>query len=126
MMMVEARRAERVRSFLRARIVFNNHNTTIECTIKNISAGGAKIELSNTMSIPETFVLEVPQKGRSHRAKLSWRNETSIGVEFLDDEPGQVERGEIERLRQENRTLRGLVARLTHRLEQLGQSVSDD
>ena len=123
MMMVEARRAERVRSFLKARIVFNNHNTTIECTIKNISTSGAKIEIGNAMSIPETFDLEIPQKGRSHRARLSWRNATAIGVEFIDEEAGRTERVEIERLRLENRTLRETVAKLSRRLEQLGQTV---
>ena len=126
MMMAEARRAERVRSFLRARIVFNNSNTTIECTIKNISAGGAKIELGNAMSIPETFDLEIPQKGRMHRARLSWRNDTAIGVEFVDDEPARFERGELERLRQENRTLRETVAKLSTRLRQLGHSQTPD
>ena len=125
MMMVEARRAERVRSFLRARIVFNNNNTSIECTIKNFSAGGAKIELGNTMSIPETFDLEIPQKGRRHRAKLSWRNETAIGVEFIDDER-QGESSEVERLRQDNRALREVVAKLTRRLEQLGHGAAQD
>ena len=128
MMMVEARRAERVRSFLRARIIFNNHSTTIDCVIKNISRSGAKIDLGNSMSIPETFDLEVPQKGRTFRARLSWRNETSIGVAFVDDEPAGRDRarGEVERLKQENRTLRLSVAQLTKRLEQLGQSVTQD
>ncbi len=126
MMMVEARRAERVRSFLRARIIFNNHSTTIDCVIKNISRAGAKIELGNSMSIPETFDLEVPQKGRSFRARLSWRNETSIGVEFVEDDAVERDRGEVERLRQENRALRASVAQLTKRLEQLGQPAMQD
>lgn len=126
MMMVEARRAERVRSFLRARIAFNNGSTTIECTIKNISANGAKIEIGNTMSIPETFDLEIPQKGRTHRARLSWRNDTAIGVEFIGDEPVHVERREIERLKIENRALHDRVAKLTRRLEQFGQLVLED
>ena len=128
MMMVEARRAERVRSFRRARIIFNNHSTTIDCVIKNISRSGAKIEIGNSMSIPETFDLEVPQKGRTFRARLSWRSETAIGVEFVEEEPvGQDrDRGEVERLRQENRALRQSVAQLTKRLEQLGHSVIQD
>ena len=36
------------------------------------------------MTIPGAFELEVPQKGRTYRARLTWRDERSIGVEFLD------------------------------------------
>ncbi len=125
MMMIEARRAERVRSFLRARIVFNNQNSTVDCTIKNFSLYGAKIELANSVSIPSTFELEVPQKGRTYRAKLSWRDDEAIGVEFMDEDaaPRDVARPKLERLERENRTLRATVAQLTKRLEDLGQAV---
>ena len=126
MMMIEARRAERIRSFLRARIIFNNQNTTIDCTIKNISAYGAKIDLTDAMSIPDFFHLEVPQKGRTYRARLSWRDQTAIGVEFIEDEPvtrDGVDK-KVERLERENRLLRNSVMQLTKRLEDLGQDVS--
>ncbi len=126
MMMIEARRAERVRSFLRARIIYNNQNSTIDCTIKNFSLHGAKIELNDTMSIPNSFDLEVPQKGRTYRARLSWRDKTSIGVEFIEDEPAHrdVGRGKVERLESEVRRLRSVIRELTKRLEDLGQDVS--
>ncbi len=125
MMMIEARRAERVRSLLRARILFNNHNSTIDCIIKNFSPFGAKIELDNTMSIPDSFDLEIPQKGRTYRAKLSWRDRDAIGVEFIEDTPAVQEGAlkSIERLQNENRKLRNSVAQLTKRLEELGQAV---
>ena len=126
MMMIEARRAERIRSFLRARIVFNNNSSTIDCLVKNISAQGAKIELDNTMSIPDAFDLEVPQKGRTYRAKLSWRDKSAIGVEFVEDTPVTSDgvRQTIERLEAENRKLRSGIAQLTKRLEDLGQPVA--
>ena len=126
MMMIEARRAERVRSLLRARILFNNNNSTIDCIVKNFSTCGAKIELDNTMSIPDFFDLEVPQRGRTYRAKLSWRDKQAIGVEFVEAEPTakDVARKTVERLETENRKLRKSVAQLTKRLEDLGQSVT--
>ena len=125
MMMIEARQAERVRSFLRARIVFNNHGSTIDCTIKNFSLYGAKVDIGNSVSIPNTFDLEVPQKGRTYRARLCWRDEAAIGVEFIDQEaePRDVVQGRLERLERENRSLRATVAQLTRRLEDLGQAV---
>ena len=126
MMMIEARRAERVRSFLRARIIFNNQNSTIDCTIKNFSAFGAKIDLAETTTIPDAFDLEVPQKGRTFRARLSWRDQNAIGVEFVEDEPVTRDGTDkkVERLERENRMLRNSIAQLTKRLEDLGQAVS--
>ena len=126
MMMIEARRAERVRSLLRARIIFNNHNSTIDCTIKNITPFGAKLDLGNAMSIPDVFDIEVPQKGRTFRARLAWRNATAVGVEFFEDETAAQDRArtKLERLEQENKKLRSTVAQLAKRLEDLGQDVS--
>ena len=124
MMMIEGRRSERVRSFLRARILFNGGSSTIDCMIKNISSHGAKIEISSTLSVPAEFDLEVPQRGKTYRARMMWRAAQSIGVEFTQpcvtaDDAQAI----IQRLETENRKLRTLVTTLTQRLEALGQAV---
>ena len=127
MMMIEARQAERIRSFLRARIIYNNQNSTIECTVKNISSAGAKIELGNAMSIPDAFDLEIPQKGRTYRARLTWRDATAIGVRFVEDDAApkrDAPPGKVERLESEVRRLKTVISHLTKRLEDLGQDVS--
>jgi PilZ domain len=72
--MEELRRAERIRSFLRAQIVFNNRMSTIDCIIKNISPSGAKVALSSSYAVPTEFDIDIPQKGRTHRARLIWRD----------------------------------------------------
>ena len=126
MTLAEIRQDERVRAFLRARILFNNNNSTIECTIKNISASGAKIELGSSLSIPAEFDLDVPQKGRIFRAQMVWRDANSLGVRFL--EKATPNGAELEthaaKLERENKRLRATVAALTKRLENLGQDVS--
>lgn len=128
MQMVESRHSERTRCFLRARLVFNNRNSSFEGIIRNISADGAKIEVSNTLTLPTEFDLEVPQRGRNYRARLLWRDHDFVGVEFVkttvmaghSDEP---EEQKFRRLEQENRRLKAAVADLTKRLEDLGQAV---
>ena len=127
MTMAEARTEERVRAFLRARILFNNNSSTIECTVKNMSAGGAKIELSSALSVPCEFDLDVPQKGRIYRARLMWRDSTSLGVQFVD-KSADIEPTESHamRLERENKKLKTTIAILTKRLEGLGQDVSRD
>lgn len=119
---IEGRRSERVRSFLRARILFNNGASTIDCTIKNISAHGAKIDVDHAMSVPSEFDLEVPQRSRTYRARMMWRAADSVGVEFIEHgaSPDNAQSA-IQRLEAENRKLRASVAQLTRRLEELGQ-----
>ena len=126
MTLVEARGADRVRSFLRARILFNNNNSTIDCTIKNISPTGAKIEMANTTTIPGEFTLDIPAKGQTLRARIMWRDAEAIGVQFIE---AQVERevspaDKTEKLEREIRKLKQLNATLVKRLEDLGQDVS--
>jgi hypothetical protein len=127
MTMVEARKADRVRAFLRARIVFNNMNSTIDCTIKNISATGAKIELGNTITIPTEFDLDVPARGRVYRARLMWRDSDAVGVAF-EEMPASADQDvtRVEKLDREIRKLKQTVATLTKRLVDLGQDVSSN
>lgn len=128
MQMVESRHSERTRCFLRARLVFNNRNSSFDGIIRNISADGAKIEVANTITLPTEFDLEVPQKGRNYRARLLWRDNDFVGVEFIKTsvmagEKDEPEEQKIRRLEQENRRLRAAVQDLTKRLEDIGQAV---
>jgi hypothetical protein len=130
------RSAERIRSFLRAQIIFNNRMSTIDCIIKNISATGARIALDDALAVPTEFELSVPQKGRSHRARLVWRDKDSIGVEFTDTQaPAAAPAPAVEgpaggieaRLREleiQNMELKARVRALCRRLEDLGQDSS--
>lgn len=127
------RSAERIRSFLRAQIIFNNRMSTIDCIIKNISATGARIALNDTFAVPTEFDLYIPQKSRSHHARLVWRDKDSIGVEFVDGQTAAVSAtaapeppamGGETRLRDlevQNAELKARIRALCRRLEDLGQ-----
>ena len=78
--MPEARRAERLKSLLRARIVFNAGSSTIECVIKNVSAHGMRLEIADGLSVPGEFDLEVPHKDRTYRTRRVWRGDGMVGV----------------------------------------------
>jgi hypothetical protein len=129
------RSAERVRSFLRAQIIFNNRMSTIDCIIKNISPNGARIALSDTMALPTEFDIYIPQKGRGHHARLIWRDKESIGVEFTDaqiaapgasagtpvEPPAMGTEARLRELELQNAELKARIRALSKRLEDLGQ-----
>lgn len=125
MIMVEARGSDRVRSFLRARIIYNNNNSTIDCIIKNFSSTGAKIDVSRLMSIPAEFDLDIPQKGRVFRARIAWRDGDSLGVEFIDqNESRHMFDSRVEILERENKRLKTTIAAMAKKLDDLGHSMS--
>ena len=124
----EQRAAERIRSFLRAQIIFNNRLTTIECIIKNYSASGAKIAINDTLTVPNEFDLYIPAKQRGHHARLVWWDKDSIGVNFIEaaaeKPPMPVLDPTAARLRElelQNAELKQRVRALSKRLEDLGQ-----
>ncbi|MDB5643713.1 MAG: PilZ protein [Hyphomicrobiales bacterium] len=123
----QARRAERVRTILGARVVFNSGRSSIDCQIRNISETGARLTLNEGLSLPGTFDLEIPSRNKTHRVLLRWRTKDAAGVQFIDDSAkAAVDHGtaaeELEALRKENGMLKRRVADLVRRLADLGHS----
>ena len=82
--MAERRQATRQKSFLRGCIYFNNRRTVIDCLIRDLSDHGARLRFSNSISIPDSFELHIPQKNQTLRAVARWRHGMDVGVAFAD------------------------------------------
>jgi PilZ domain len=82
--MSERRRTARQKSFLRGCIYFNNRRTAIDCLIRDMSDGGARLQFSDAISIPDTFELYIPQKEQTLRAAVVRRHGMNVGVSFID------------------------------------------
>jgi hypothetical protein len=54
-----------------------------ECTIMNISQGGAMLAIPAGCVLPDQFMLIPP----SRLCRVAWRNEDRVGVAFRADEP---------------------------------------
>lgn len=110
---------------LGAQIVFNNRNNTIDCNIRNISTTGAKLMVGETLSLPQTFELNVPAKGLSYRATIVWRRAGEVGVEFAKEPSrGALTLDDAERVRElesENALLRKRIVDLKSQLERFMQ-----
>lgn len=121
----ESRRTERVRTLIGATAVFNNGANRVACQIRNLSNTGAKLSLSPAISLPDSFVLEIPSRDKSFRAELRWRTEAHAGVDFIGEDLNltqQTPENQIEALKRENAILRRRVLDLVERLAGLGHS----
>lgn len=54
----------------------------ISCAVRNLSDGGASLEVESPVGIPESVVLEMD--GGDRRCRVIWRKEKRIGVRFID------------------------------------------
>ena len=81
---VERRREPRLRSLLTGTIVFDNNKSTLDCTVRSISAHGARVELAEAFRMPDAFNLSVPHHDQVHHAEVIWRKGERAGLALSD------------------------------------------
>lgn len=80
-----SRRAHpRTRTLLEGRIVFNNRFSLIDCVVRDLSEGGARIEFPTPFEPPPTFELEVPKKNLRIWARRAWSSGKQHGLAFFE------------------------------------------
>ena len=82
--MAERRQSVRQKSFLRGCIYFNNRRTVVDCLIRDISEHGARLRFSDSITVPDSFELHIPQKSQTLRVTTRWRHGMDVGVAFAD------------------------------------------
>jgi hypothetical protein len=80
--MDERRKAPRNRMLKAGRITAKDHRGSIDCTIRNMSANGACLNVASPLGIPDIFDLVVDADHSTHTCRVIWRKEKQIGVEF--------------------------------------------
>jgi PilZ domain len=64
------------------KIVFAGGSFSVDCTIRNLSATGARLQVPTTVAIPDKFVLLDAHAGTRREATVVWRKADQIGVRF--------------------------------------------
>jgi hypothetical protein len=83
---VTERRAPRRRTFLGGKAVFGE-GQVVNCTIRDLSEGGAKITLARGDCVPTHFFLIEPRSAMAYKARVSWIKAPDFGVAFLSAYP---------------------------------------
>ena len=92
-MLIQRRTDDRARTLLKGRIVFHNRFSTIDCVVRDLSVGGARIAFDHPIDIPDEFELEVPTKNLFAKARVVWSNGKEHGVTFVCDSLGAIRPG---------------------------------
>jgi PilZ domain len=54
----------------------------VECTVRNISSGGARLDVSNPIALPGSFTLVIQNDQFMRRCHPVWVSEQRVGVAF--------------------------------------------
>jgi hypothetical protein len=78
----EQRKHIRRRILKAGRIVFNGRFSVIDCIVRNLSDGGACLEVASSVGIPENFDLTIEADHPDRHCHVAWRSEHRLGVAF--------------------------------------------
>lgn len=79
-MEAERRGNNRRSTFFSGRIAFNKMQSTINCTIRNLSDTGVCLEVGSIFDVPDEFHLIVDSVGFRADCRVVWRRGKRIGV----------------------------------------------
>lgn len=64
-------------------IAFSGRQVTLPCVVRDISDGGARLQLEHPLHVPDTFELIVELDGLEIACATMWRGARDIGVAFV-------------------------------------------
>lgn len=80
--MTERRKAQRMRTFKSGSVTFG-FVPSIECLVRNMSSGGACLELERRATLPDDFSLLIKPECVRRTCRLVWQSSSRAGVQFV-------------------------------------------
>jgi len=80
----DRRQSQRRRTIKGASLILPRSGSTFSCVLRNLSEGGAMVELPSTLGVPFEVILETADSQVKRRARVVWRTETRMGLAFID------------------------------------------
>ena len=79
----ERRGGDRKTVQTRAKCFLEHLNASVECIVLDVSRGGARLRVADSLLLPDEFDLLLSYEGERQRVRLRWRRQKEIGVEFV-------------------------------------------
>ena len=86
---VGKRQAPRTSVQLRAQMRFDSERPPVECTINDISLTGARLTVPDAGPYPDEFDIYIPARSETKWARVRWREDLQLGVEFPKGRKGE-------------------------------------
>jgi len=79
--MIERRSVQRHRVLKHGTLAFRGGGS-IDCTVRNLSSQGARVDIAGPVGLPDSFTLVIEANHFLRRCHKVWRSEQRIGVAF--------------------------------------------
>ena len=79
---VDHRRQTRKRMLKGGTIAFNGRHSTLPCVVRDLSNTGARLQVAQANSVPDTFELLIDLDGFEAPVEVAWRDLSEVGVRF--------------------------------------------
>lgn len=80
--MDENRRAPRQRVLKAGKILYGGGSIAIDCTIRNLSETGARLQVPTSVAIPDRFEFVETASGKRRSVTVAWRKGELMGIRF--------------------------------------------
>jgi hypothetical protein len=98
-MMQERRQWPRKRTFLKGMVYFNHRLSSIECTIRDLTEYGARLQFAAAVTLPDAVEIEIAAREQTLKAQVRWRKDNEVGVSldeaYAQGGPELIGTGEI-------------------------------
>jgi hypothetical protein len=79
----DRRQTPRRRVLKQAKAVFNGFRSVIDCTIRDLSTGGARIACDQVIALPDWFHLVMMPERDMREVRVVWRRPGEAGLQFV-------------------------------------------
>ncbi|MER8555916.1 PilZ domain-containing protein [Mesorhizobium sp. M0220] len=76
------RRLHNRKPVLKEATIITGRDLDISCSIRNQHERGAELRVAADASVPDRFVLFIPEDGAAYRAVVRWRKNDRLGVQL--------------------------------------------
>ncbi len=118
-----AQAALRLRTFLKGVVYHDNRSVSIDCTVRDLSDSGARLEFPTRVGVPDLIELDIPQRHRTYTARVMRREPCEIGVAFEDQRSSEPRRTSDTQLAERVQKLETEIAAMGRLLKQLKAKV---
>jgi hypothetical protein len=82
LLVLERRKSARSRILKSAKLILGR-TSIIDCAVRNLTNTGARIQVANTVNLPQDFEMTFDGGHSIRPCRLVWRTVTETGVEFV-------------------------------------------
>jgi hypothetical protein len=83
----ERRLEQRRRTLKGGHLIFNHGHSTFDCRVRNLSSGGALLEISGMLGVPLNFEFAMDDGSMRRACSVRWHTDRLMGVRFEDAAP---------------------------------------